>query len=173
MGGKADEAAPTIMQPLSLASLSRQCRSMALSDVVNISLVAPTLPAAWAQNTARFTLAAPPPSGASIELECGSRHRAAAVEATASAAPNVSNTWRRRLLEAAGIKQPLSLIWREALLLGSGTAATSSTVPVPGAVLQFLPLIDLQFGVDLSRNLMLNFNSAHLQVAPPRSVACT
>ena len=155
------EPAAAVVRPLSLASLSLQCKSMGLIDVVNISLNTHNLPTTWAQNEARSMMAAPPTSNFPIQSNAGAQHRTVTARA---AVRKVSNSWKRCLFEAAGVRTPLAVMWSDALYAGRASDDSSHMVPVSSVMLQFLPLIDPQLADYASHNFVVNLSLGHLQV---------
>jgi hypothetical protein len=155
------EISAAIARPLSLASLSLQCKSLALIDVTVNSLNARNLPAIWAQNEARSMIAPPPTSipFIPIQSDSGAQHRALSAAPTAR---KVSNSWKRCLFEAAGIRTPLAAMWHDALCAGRACDDSSRMVPVTSVMLQFLPLIDPQLADYASQDF--NLSLGQLQV---------
>ena len=166
------EFSAAIARPLSLASLSLQCKSLALIDVTVNSLNARNLPAIWAQNEARSMIAPPPTSipFIPIQSDSGAQHRALSAAAATATARKVSNSWKRCLFEAAGIRTPLAAMWHDALCAGRVSDDSSRMVPVSSVMLQFLPLIDPQLADYASHNFVVNLSLGQLQV---RCMICT
>ena len=157
------EPAAAVVRPLSLASLSLQCKSMGLIDVVNISLNTHNLPTTWAQNEARSMMAAPPTSNFPIQSNAGAQHRTVTARA---AVRKVSNSWKRCLFEAAGVRTPLAVMWSDALSQCADRASDDSSgmVAVSSGLLQFLPLIDPQLGDNVARDFIVHLSPVDLQV---------
>ena len=157
------EPAAAVVRPLSLASLSLQCKSMGLIDVVNISLNTHNLPTTWAQNEARSMMAAPPTSNFPIQSNAGAQHRTVTARA---AVRKVSNSWKRCLFEAAGVRTPLAVMWSDALSQCADRASDdwSGMVAVSSGLLQFLPLIDPQLGDNVKRDFVVHLSPVDLQV---------
>jgi hypothetical protein len=169
MGPPAISGDPSGFRPLSLASLSFQCKSTPLRDLLNISLNTHNMPTTWAQNEARS--AAPRNSNALNQSGGAAQHRPfGPAAAPVKVAPAVSNHWKRCLFSSVGMTKPLALMWSEALSSGISADAVGCTVAVPGDLLRFLPLIDPQFDGYATANIAVNFNIGDLQVVfPPRA----
>jgi hypothetical protein len=150
--------------PLSLASLSLQCRSISLMDLVNTSLITQNLPTTWAQNEARYTIAVPPTSTPTEGHTIAPIRTLRSGAALATSAPAVSNNWKRSLLSSAGVSKPLAFAWGEALSLRCSADSNGSTVAVPSDALRFLPLIDPQFEEYAALNTVFNLNLRDIQV---------
>lgn len=156
----------TVFQPISLASLSLQCKSMTLIDVVNVSLNSRNRPTSWAQNKARSSHVTAPPPTCNFPMQAGAsvQHHASSVAATALgrvSIRNASNSWKRCLFAAAGITKPLATAWLDALH-AADTAYV--TCPVPSSLLRFLPLIDPLFADYATRDFVVHVSRRDLQV---------
>lgn len=165
-----DTVAVAAAAPLSLASLSVQCKSMALTDAVNIGLSARNAPTAWAQSEACATnLAAlaskmlPPPN-------LDPHRNALSAPAAAKVGSRFSNSWKRSVLAAAATGPPLAAAWSDAISSGSAAESLDRDVSVPSSLLRFLPLIDAQFAEYETRDVAVSFSRYSLQV---RCCDCT
>jgi hypothetical protein len=153
--------------PLSLASLSVQCKSMALVHAVNIGLNARNAPTAWAQNEAScmdFAALAPklpPPPNLIPHRDLLSAPAAATATKVGS---RFSNSWKRSLLAAASLGRPLAAAWSDAISSGSAADKSDRAVSVPCALLRFLPLIDAQFADYGTRDDAVSFSHGGVQV---------
>jgi hypothetical protein len=159
------ECAVSEARPLSLASLSLQCRSMSLNDLVNTGLNTQNLPSTWAQNEARSVAAVGPASSSPMHSDRHAQLRS--VRSTAARtpfAPVASNRWKRSLLSFAGMTKPLAVAWSEALSLGCSADAPCRSVAVPSHALRFLPLIDSQFEGYATLDAAVNFSLRDIQV---------
>jgi hypothetical protein len=151
--------------PLSLASLSVQCKSMALTDAVNIGLSARNAPTAWAQseacatNLAAFASKMPPPPN------LDPHRNAMSAPAAAKVGSRFSNSWKRSLLAAAAATgPPLAAAWSDAISSGSAAESLDCDVSVPSSLLRFLPLIDARFAEYETHDVAVLFSRYRLQV---------
>lgn len=151
----------TVFQPLSLASLSLQCKSMTLMDAANIGFNFRNLPATWAQNEAVCATVSPPAYSAPLQSISSLQH--AAIAPARTVPRSVSSSWKRCLFAAAGITSPLAAMWLH-VLSASDASADRATIPVPSALLRFLPLIDPQFADCATRDCEVNVSQGDLQV---------
>jgi hypothetical protein len=158
-----------VFQPPSLASLSLQCKSISLIDVVNVGLNFRHLPAAWAQNEALCGMVPPHAYNVPLQPNSSLQHGVIIQPAAAAVAParvfprSVSSSWKRCLFAAAGITRPLADMWLDAFA-ASDSSADRTMVPVRSALLRFLPLIDPQFADCATRDFEVNFCQSDLQV---------
>jgi hypothetical protein len=155
-----------VFQTISLASLSLQCRSMTLIDVVNVSLNSRNLPTAWAQNEARCGHVTTPLPACNVPMHASAsvHHHASVVAATAAGrviTRNASNSWKRCLFAAAGFAKPLATAWLDAL---HAADTAYDTCHVPSSLLRFLPLIDPLFADYATRDFVVHVSTRDLQV---------
>jgi hypothetical protein len=153
-------------RPLSIASLSLQCRSMSLMELVNTSLNTHNMPSTWAQNEARSATAVPRIVNSPIQSFRSAQHRSFSYGARpATVAPVVSNQWKRCLLTSVGISKPLAVAWGEALSSCFSADTSGLAFAVPSHVLRFLPLIDPQFEEYATLDTVLKFDFRDFQVS--------
>jgi hypothetical protein len=155
-----------VFQSISLASLSLQCRSMTLIDVVNVSLNSRNMPTSWAQNEARCGHATSPLPACNLPMHASAsvHHHDSAAAVTAPGRVinrNASNSWKRCLFAAGGFEKPLATAWLD-VLHAADTA--HDTCYVPSSVLRFLPLIDPLLADYAARDVVVHVSRRDLQV---------